>query len=374
MKIRFLLLGLSCLYVAAAQSQSLPIDKKATAETKNLFLNLQRVSAKGTMFGHQDDLAYGIGWKYQLNRSDVKEVAGEYPALFGWEIGHLELDKSMSLDSVPFDKMRSFIQQVYAQGGVNTISWHLNNPVEPAKTTWDKADSTIQKLFADKTALKRYNSWLDNVADFLKSLQGPKGEAIPVIFRPFHEHTGGWFWWGRGHATPTEYVKMWQYTVDYLRDKKKVHNLLYAYSTDRFTSREDYLQNWPGDNYVDIAGFDLYHRPESDPYNTWVADARKMVETVRQIGQEKKKVWAFTETGLEGVPFANWWTGFLLPVIQDAGLSYVMVWRNARLTHYYAPYPKHISANSFKLFLNNPKVLFEKKIAAENMYAPLPKQ
>jgi len=373
MKIRFLLLVLSCLYVSAAQSQSLPIDKKATAETKNLYSNLQRVSAKGTMFGHQDDLAYGIGWKYQPNRSDVKEVAGEYPALFGWEIGHLELDKSMSLDSVPFDKMRGFIQQVYAQGGVNTISWHLNNPVEPAKTTWDKADSTIQKLFANKTALKRYNSWLDNVANFLKSLKGPKGEAIPVIFRPFHEHTGGWFWWGRGQATPAQYVKMWQYTVDYLRDKKKVHNLLYAYSTDRFTSREDYLQNWPGDEYVDIAGFDLYHRPESDPYNTWVADARKMVETVRQIGQEKKKVWAFTETGLEGVPFANWWTGFLLPVIQDAGLSYVMVWRNARLTHFYAPFPQHLSANSFKLFLNNPKVLFEKKITAENMYAPLPK-
>ncbi|PSR56580.1 beta-mannosidase [Adhaeribacter arboris] len=352
-------------------AQSLPTNPKATAETKNLFANLQRLSSKGVLFGHHDDLAYGIGWKDQPGRSDVKEVAGEFPAVFGWEIGKLEFNNSLSIDSVPFAKMREYIQQVYAQGGVNTISWHLNNPVEPSKTSWDKADSTVVKLFADKKARKRYESWLDNMADFMKSLKGSKGEAIPIIFRPYHEHTGGWFWWGRGHVSPPDYGKLWRFTVDYLR-KKKVNNLLYAYSTDKFTSREDYLQNWHGDDYVDIVGFDLYHRPESDPYNTFVADARRMVETIKQIGQEKRKVWAFTETGQEAVPFANWWTGFLLPIIQDAGLSYVMVWRNARLNHFYAPYPEHVSANNFKLFAANPKVLFQIKTAAENLYAPAP--
>jgi mannan endo-1,4-beta-mannosidase len=369
-----ILIFFALLATTVTNAQSLPIDAKATAETKNLYLNLQRVSPKGIMFGHQDDLAYGIGWKYQPNRSDVKETAGEYPALFGWEIGHLELGKEVSLDSVPFGKMRKYIQQAYAMGGVNTISWHLNNPVEPGKTSWDKADSTIYKLFNTRKALKRYESWLDKVADFAKSLKGPKGELIPIIFRPYHEHTGGWFWWGHGHATPEDYVKMWRFTVDYLRNKKKVHNLLYAYSTDRFTSREDYLQNWPGDNYVDIAGFDLYHRPEADPFNTFVADARKMVETLRVIGQEKKKVWAFTETGLGEVPFANWWTGFLLPVIKDAGLSYVMVWRNARKNHFYAPFPEQASARNFKFFLNQPGVYFANKLSAENMYAPAPQE
>lgn len=353
-----------------AIAQTLPVNPKATTETKNLFANLQRLSGKGVMFGHHDDLAYGIGWKYQPGRSDVKAIIGEYPAVFGWAIGQLEFSKPMSIDSVPFAKMRQFMQQVYAQGGLNTISRHLNNPVEPAKSSWDKADSTVAKLFTDKKALKRYESWLDNVANFMKSLKGPKDELIPVVFRPFHEHTGGWFWWGRGHVSPADYVKLWQFTVDYLQ-KKKVNNLLYAYSSDRFSSRDDYLQNWPGVKYVDIVGFDLYHRPESDPYNTFVAEARRMVETVQQIGQEKQKVWAFTETGQEQVPFANWWTGFLLPVIQDAGLSYVMVWRNARLNHFYAPYPEHVSAKNFKLFAANPKILFQTKTAAENIYAPV---
>ena len=370
----FILFCCGLLVATITRAQGQPIDAKATAETKNLYINLQRVAQKGVMFGHQDDLAYGIGWKYQPNRSDVKETAGEYPAVFGWEIGHLELGKEASLDSVPFSKMREYIQQAYAMGGVNTISWHLNNPVDPAKTSWDKADSTIYKIFSDRKALKRYQAWLDRVADFAKSLKGAKGEMIPIIFRPYHEHTGGWFWWGRGHVTPQDYVKMWRFTVDYLRDKRKVHNLLYAYSTDRFISQEDYLQNWPGDNYVDIVGFDLYHRPESDPFNTFVADARKMVETVRAIGQEKKKVWAFTETGLSEVPFANWWTGFLLPVVKDAGVSYVMVWRNARKSHFYAPYPDQASARNFKFFLSQPEVYFLNKTAAENMYAPAPKE
>lgn len=150
------LLALSLLYASSpAWAQSVPIDPKATSEIKNLFANLQRLSGKGVMFGHHDDLAYGIGWKYQPGRSDLKEVAGEYPAVFGWEIGKLEFNNPMSIVSVPFAKMREYMQQVYAQGGVNTISWHLNNPVDPARTSWDKADSTVNKLFADKKALKR---------------------------------------------------------------------------------------------------------------------------------------------------------------------------------------------------------------------------
>jgi mannan endo-1,4-beta-mannosidase len=353
-----------------AWAQTLPADTKASPETKNLYVNLQDLSRKGIMFGHQDDLAYGIGWQYQPGRSDVKEVVGEYPAVFGWDIGHLELGSAVNLDSVPFVKMRQYMQQVYRQGGVNTVSWHLNNPLDATKTSWDKVDATISRLFADRKALKRYDAWLDQVAGFMKSLQGEKGEPIPVVLRLFHEHSGSWFWWGRAHCSPADYIKLWRYTVHYLRDKKKVHNLLYAYSPDRFRSRQDYLERYPGDAYVDVVGFDLYHRPESDPDNTFVADARQMVETLRQIGQEKKKVWAFTETGQAQLPFANWWTGFLWPVIKDAGLSYVMVWRNGRPDHYYAPYVEQASADNFKLFFNQPQVLFEKKLAQENIYQP----
>lgn len=96
--------------------QTPPTDKKATQETKNLYLNLQQLAKQGVMFGHQDDLAYGMNWKYEPGRSDVKDVAGDYPAVFGWDLGHLELKSAVNLDSVPFDKMRQFVQQVLHRG------------------------------------------------------------------------------------------------------------------------------------------------------------------------------------------------------------------------------------------------------------------
>lgn len=367
---------LNLLYSLSAEAQTMPIDRKATKETKNLYLNLQRLSTKGVMFGHQDDLAYGVGWQYEPGRSDIKDVVGDYPAVFGWDLGRLEFDSSKAnLDGVPFDKQRALAQQAYTQGGLNTYSWHLNNPLDPKKTSWDKQDSTIRRLFADRKAMKRYKSWLKKVAVYMKSLKGPNGEAIPVIFRPFHEHTGSWFWWGKNHCSPEEYVKMWRFTVDYLRDKKKVHNLLYAYSTDRFTSREDYLERYPGDDYVDIVGFDIYHRPRGDTANRYIPETRRMVETLQSIGQEKRKVWAMTETGLAQVSQPNWWTNTLLPIIQNAGLSYVLVWRNEGQRQYFAPFKSQTSAPDFNTFYADPRVLFGKKTAAERLYdTPQPTQ
>lgn len=49
-----------------------------------------------------------------------------------------------------------------------------------------------------------------------------EGELIPVIFRPYHEHNGDWFWWGKGVNSEEDYIKLWQFTVEYLRDEKDV--------------------------------------------------------------------------------------------------------------------------------------------------------
>ena len=94
------------------------------------------------MFGHQDDLAYGVGWKYEEGRSDIKDVTGDYPAVYGWELGHLEIDKPVNLDSVPFKKMQQLIKKGYERGGVITISWHLNNPLT-GKSAWNPATGTV---------------------------------------------------------------------------------------------------------------------------------------------------------------------------------------------------------------------------------------
>ena len=79
-------------------------------DDNDLFYKLKKLRGQGILFGHQDDLAYGVGWEYIRGESDVKRVAGDYPALFGWELGGLELDHEKNLDKVPFDKMKSLLQ------------------------------------------------------------------------------------------------------------------------------------------------------------------------------------------------------------------------------------------------------------------------
>src|SRR3954464_14820357 len=134
MKLKFLI-ALSCLIsiqltsVGSPFKDELPADRQATKETVKLYNNLKKLLKKGIMFGHQDDLAYGVGWKYEAGKSDVKEVTGDYPAVQGYELGRLELDQQVNLDSVPFDKIKGFITKTYNNGGVTTLSWHLNNPL-----------------------------------------------------------------------------------------------------------------------------------------------------------------------------------------------------------------------------------------------------
>ncbi|WP_247237801.1 glycoside hydrolase family 26 protein [Telluribacter sp. SYSU D00476] len=350
------------------------IDRKATRETKNLYNSLKQLRQKGVLFGQQDALAYGLNkdgsrWVGDPGRSDIKTLTGEHPAVVGHDLGHLELDSLVNLDGVPFEKIRQSIVETYRRGGVNTISWHPNNPLDFTKTTWDKGDSTIHRILTDRTNRKSYEKTLDRLADFFRSLKGPEGEYIPVIFRPYHEHTGNWFWWGAGQVTPEEYKAFWRFTVDYLRKKRKVHNLLYAYSTDYFGDEAHYLERYPGDQYVDILGFDYYHRNAPQSNTTFIETTRRMVGTIRELGQQRGKVWALTETGLDQLPEPTWWTSIIQPIVQDSGLSYLLVWRNGRADHFFGPYPGQASAEDLRKLVGSGTILLEQGVARENIYS-----
>lgn len=354
-------------------SNDLPVDKKATKETINLYRNLKKLLKKGLMFGHQDDLAYGVGWKYMPEKSDVKEVTGDYPAVYGWELGRLEIDNPVNIDSVPFDKMKQYISDICNRGGVVTLSWHLNNPLT-GKTAWDPAPGTVASVLPGGEKNELYKSWLDKVAAFVLSLKGKKGELIPVIFRPFHELNGNWFWWGKDHCTPDEYKKLYQFTVSYLRDTKNVHNLLYAYNTDRFASKEEYLEKFPGDEWTDIVGFDIYQRKKGPAANEqFVKDADQMLTTLEEIAAEKNKIPALTEFGFLQVPDSTWWTNVLWKAIQSHKISYALAWRNAGAkpsgeNEYYLPYKGQLSEKDFIQFYHEPKTLFQKDVSKENLY------
>jgi mannan endo-1,4-beta-mannosidase len=369
--VTFIMLGASI--YSCAQLQDMPSDKQATKETVHLYHNLKKLVSKGFMFGHQDDLAYGVNWRYKDGRSDVKEAAGDYPAVYGWDLGNIENGEAANLDAVPFKKMRQFIKEGYSRGGVITLSWHANNPLT-GKNAWDTTHGTVASILPGGANNALYQLWLDKVADFLLSLKGKDGELIPVLFRPYHELTGNWFWWCRNNCTPEQFKILWRYLVYYLREQKKVHNLVYVYNTADFISRESFLERYPGDDMVDVVSFDAYQYGDPLKDNSFVKHVDLQFSIMDTVAIEKNKIAAFAETGYEQIPYANWWTDVLMKVIGQHKISYVLVWRNhgynehMKKMHYYAPYSGQVSEEDFKRFYRSDKTFFEKDVASENLY------
>lgn len=360
---------ISCNGILKAQTD-LPADKHATPQTINLYHNLKKIMNKGIMFGHQDDLAYGVGWKYENNRSDIKDVTGDYPAVYGWELGRIEIDQPVNLDSVPFDKMKQFIREGYERGAVITISWHLNNPLT-GKTAWDPAPGTVASILPGGEKNELFKSWLDKIANFMLSLKDKKGQLIPVIFRPFHELNGSWFWWGGKNCTPNELKQLYRFTETYLRDVKNVHNLLYAYNTDRFATKEEYLERYPGDDFVDVIGFDIYQRGTDN--QKFITEADRSLTTLETVAKEKNKIPALTEFGYGLLPDSAWWTNCLLKAIENHHIAYALAWRNAGYkkdgsSEFYVPYKGQRSAADFVEFYKNEKTLFQKDVTKEKLY------
>lgn len=367
-----ILLLMSAAISAHAQTR-LPSDKRATKQTVNLYNNLSRIRQHGFLFGHQDDLAYGVKWKYIEGKSDVKDVTGEYPALYGWDLSHLELDEKVNIDTVPFSNMKRYIRQGYSRGGAITISWHGTNPLT-GKSAWDNTPGTVAAILPGGAKHDLYKSQLDKVAGFLLSLKGSRGELIPVIYRPFHELTGDWFWWGAKACTAEEYKSLFRFTVHYLRDVKKVHNLLYVYNTgSNFDSAAAFLERYPGDDVVDVLSFDAYAYGDAAK-STFANDVSGHLTIVEQVAKAKNKIPALSEAGYNQIPDAQWWTNSLLKALNGHNPAYVLIWRNAgykssdNTVEYYVPYPTHASAADFVKFYQDERTFFQKDAVRARLY------
>jgi mannan endo-1,4-beta-mannosidase len=335
-------------------------DPDATAGTKALLALLKNNLNRGIMFGHQDDLSYGRAWDYPNGESDVKRVCSDYPALTGLDLGHLEIDSLRNLDSVPFKYEIEIARKVHSYGGLLTFSWHLNNPLTGG-TAWDvSSDKVVESILPGGTQHEKYMQWLDKVAGFFNSLTDENGKPIPVVFRPYHEHTGSWFWWGQKLCTTQQFIDLWRFTFDYLTKTKNVHNLLFAYSASGdFTTAAEYLERYPGDNYIDVIGFD-YYQFKPDEKQKFINDVSTKLGILTAIAQEHNKIPALTEAGFESLPDSTWWTGTIWPAIKDHKISWFLVWRNAhyRIDHFYAPYPGQKTEKDFIEFYNLPGTLF----------------
>ncbi|CAN1572044.1 Glycosyl hydrolase family 26 domain containing protein [Flavobacteriaceae bacterium] len=354
--------------LTALNAKNYLVDKNATAETVALFYNLKKLAKTKFAIGQQDAFN-GFYNNGSTSESDIKKTTGFDPALLGSDFMFIT-DKSNNgqADNWFYQqelKTISDVKKAYAAGIINTFCWHLREPNK--EDSFYATDMTAdQKATAFKSILPGgvNNAWyktkLDKIASVISNLKGSKGELIPIIFRPFHEFDGSWFWWGADFCSPDEYKAAYQFTVDYLRDTKGIHNILYAFSPDNFYSTSsNYLSRYPGDAYVDVLGMDNY----GDLNNQGQVGADKANAKLKMLSDlaiTKVKIAAMTETGYRVTatisPVTNWFSSYLYSTLtaNSIQISYVMFWNNNQ-DGYYVPTPTAANAADFKTFATKSK-------------------
>lgn len=373
------------------------VDSNATPETVSLFSYMKNIGKEHMLFGHQNTNSQGLTLQNtDGTHSDVKNAVGAYPAIYGWDTLALVGGEG------EYDELVKWSEAAVQEGAIITMSAHIPNltKVKQVNGEYDFKDSsgTIDTegnvvaciLKEGSYANKALLAYLDIFADYTKEIKGKDGKPYPIIFRPWHENSGGWFWWGVTSCTPEEYIRLYRYTVKYLRDVKDVHNLIYVYSPNgNFKDQDDYLSRYPGDEYIDIIGFDYYHdnpKPGDGKLDKLIKDA----EIVVDIANARGKIAVISETGIRhdhpGAPdvyglhpttneYKNWFTDLVKAIQANekaSQLSTVLMWRNGGRDHCFVPYKgdlefgDHEMLDDFIEFYNDDFMVFADRL--QNVY------
>lgn len=258
-------------------SQTTPCDPDATAETKNLMSYLASVYGNNIISGQQEIYMYGPhDFEYEFEY--LKEKTGHYPAIRGFDF----LNSANILYGSEDGTTDRMIDWVKNKNGIVTASWHITVPkkmegykVGDTNITWGDAtydpketDFVTSNVLKEGTVEREY---------YLKALEALAGQIqklqdanVPLIFRPLHEaeggggETGSWFWWGKEGSKV--YKELWKLTYDTLVNEYGLHNIIWEWNSYNFDTSE----NWyPGDEYVDIIGYDKYNCTVYLEENNW---------------------------------------------------------------------------------------------------------
>jgi mannan endo-1,4-beta-mannosidase len=355
------------------------VDQNASDITRTLYRNLRHLQGQALLFGHQATLEYGYNWTENdlapgEIRSDVKDVTGAFPSVYGFDVARVvNLNWTHEERIRAIESQLTFDRGIYSRGGVITYEWHMPHPADGS--SFYNTTPAVHRIIPGGDLHNKFRKSLDHAAEYFNLL-----EEIPILFRPWHEHNGDWFWWCKGSTSEEDFISLWRFTVDYLKNDKQVNNLIYVYSPDR--SRIDmndfeagYLWGYPGDDYVDIFGIDNYwdvgHPGNKASVEEQSATFRKSLEYLVKLADSRDKISALTETGYDRLPDPRWFTDVILSAIlhneYTRRISWFLVWRNANhkrenRDHFYVPYPGHPAVENFIEFKNHPFVWFEDEL------------
>ncbi len=375
------------------------VDDKATDKTKAVYAYLKAMGdSKSVIYGHQNDVwkqAGSVGADspfYNPNfKSDTLDAVGSISGVIGIDALSLTGNEySASEHNAKFGTNFPETQQGNAlaaadltnkaidEGAIYTLSAHMPNfkvvkdkgvkEVAPGTPAYEKYDFSgytpgdfsgdiMNNILPGGEYNDVYNAYLDLIADYAANVNGP------ILFRPFHENTGSWFWWGKAFCDAETYKAVYRYTVDYLKDTKDVHNLIYVYGPGSEASNYDeYAERYPGNDYVDMVGFDMYH-DEPAPGDSFMDSFKEQINVVQDFAKKNGKLFAVTETGMktsapdqgdnqtalhkEGNKVKDWHNQ-IIDIVSDSDASYYLVWANfGKHDGYYSPYVDSYTEDGF---------------------------
>lgn len=279
-----------------------PVTKDATEGAtllyKFLYDHFKKNTISGVMCGDMDN---GASYKTQVDVAYLYSIDGnKYPALVGVDLLNATGAQSDEAWFKTYTQSGiSLAKELWKDGGIPSFNWHWKVGSENAfyakgandsytdfdytkgfkagTTEWDTSSETYRLLIAD----------IDHVADLFLELQA---SGVAAIWRPLHEASGGWFWWGTKGAK--SYVALYRLVYDRMVNVKGVKNLIWVWNLEKDpTQGYAYNEAWyPGDQYIDVIGVDIYNGANNTQsnINTWNTIISKM-------GSDK--ILALTENG-----------------------------------------------------------------------------
>lgn len=260
------------------------VNKNSTANTKKLYSFLKDSYGKYVITGQQCDGGIN-GNEFKA----IKNLTGDYPALLGLDLmDYTPSRTAFGASSSTVEKAIEFAEK----GGIVTLCWHWNAPTEYLNSTANNSDGwwggfytksskfDIAKVMNGQDA--KGKKLIDrDIKEIAKQLKRLEKAGVPVIWRPLHEASGGWFWWGA--QGPDAYKKLWKYLYNELTNTYGCNNLIWVYNGQS--------ADWyPGDEYVDIVGEDIY--PGNHVYDPQVSRFKQAINY-----GSKTKITALTENG-----------------------------------------------------------------------------
>lgn len=222
------------------------VNKNATDETKRLMHYLTDTYGKYVLSGQYCDQG-----QFGKEMTVINKATGKFPAVLGLDF--IEYSPSRAANG-SVGKATDYAIKFWENGGIVTFCWHWNAPQKYLTAEWYKGFNTdatnidLAKIMngTDEEGYDLLMKDIDTIAQQLLILQDTK---VPVLWRPLHEASGGWFWWGA--SGPEAYKELYILLYDKLTNEYGLNNLIWLWNGQ---NKEWY----PGDEYVDIIGEDIY--------------------------------------------------------------------------------------------------------------------